>query len=326
MEDARSFYIARGNGFGIRAMNLDYDSEERYFKIGFTQKDMYNKIAKIRTSKAFESDSQAAILYLESKAFYEQKFHYRDVLVFDTTYKTNAYGKPVVLFVGANNHSATCVFGAALLLDKTITPYKWAFTKLMDSMGIKHPISIMTDGDEAMQQAIDEVFQTVGIGYVDGTREKLFDLFPQIDRALMRLRNNFFTDEYASNSKSPVILSHIKSLEKHASSIYTYCIYCDITKEINDSMKYSHFASWNEENEVEYVLTEYDSPYEKINITKIPESLTFKRWTKSATDDVRIQLQPDDDYSKSVDIARFASVDSATISVTEGAKLKKDSI
>ena len=80
----------------------------------------------------------------------------------------------------------------------------------------------------------------------------------------MRLRNNFFTDEYASNTKSPVILSHMKSLEKHASSIYTYRIYCDITKEINDLIKYSHFAPWNEENKVEYILTEYDSPYKKI--------------------------------------------------------------
>jgi hypothetical protein len=83
---------------------------------------------------------------------------FRDVLVFDTTNKTIAYGKPLVLFAGANNHSATCVFGAALLLDETFTSYKWALTKLMDSMGSKHPLSIPTDGDEAMRQAIDEVF------------------------------------------------------------------------------------------------------------------------------------------------------------------------
>ncbi|KAK0571085.1 hypothetical protein LWI29_010716 [Acer saccharum] len=367
---------------GCQTFEYMVDQKGGYSKIGFTQKDMYNKIAKLRRSKAFESDSQAAISYLESKAFTEANFYCRfntddddrlanifwrdsnslfeykcfgDVLVFDTTYKTNAYGKPLVLFVGVNNHSATCVFGAALLLDETFTSYKWALTKLMDSMGIKHPLSIMTDGDEAMRQVIDEVFPNCqhrvcgwhvarnACAHINGpkkssafrsfifdhidedkfdecwnemikqhglednvwvnmmyekrhrwaetyskghffagmrstqrsesmnnymkeyvcSREKLFDLFPQIDRALMRLRNNFFTDEYASNTKSPVILSHMKALEKHASSIYTYRIYCDITKEINDSIKYSHFAPWNEENEVEYVLTEYDSPYKK---------------------------------------------------------------
>ncbi|KAK3211659.1 hypothetical protein Dsin_016365 [Dipteronia sinensis] len=141
--DARLFYLgyARGNGFGRRATNLDYDNEESHTlkyivkvfiddhsqklatfrkvsshrshrnldeddyaqidiigknfirgcqtfeymvdqkwgnsKIRFTQKDMYNKIAKMRRSKAFESDPQAAILYLKSKAFYEQNLYCR---------------------------------------------------------------------------------------------------------------------------------------------------------------------------------------------------------------------------------------------------------
>ncbi|KAK2661534.1 hypothetical protein Ddye_000108 [Dipteronia dyeriana] len=44
------------------------------------------------------------------------------------------------------------------------------------------------------------------------------------------------------------------------------------------------------------------------NITKIPESLIFKRWMKSAADYVRIQLQPDEDCLKSVVIARFTSL------------------
>ncbi|KAK2655784.1 hypothetical protein Ddye_008836, partial [Dipteronia dyeriana] len=48
--------------------------------------------------------------------------------------------------------------------------------------------------------------------------EKLFEYIPQIDRALMRLRNNFFGDEYVSKCKSPVILRHLKPLEEHASS------------------------------------------------------------------------------------------------------------
>ncbi|KAK3230738.1 hypothetical protein Dsin_002619 [Dipteronia sinensis] len=95
------------------------------------------------------------------------------------------------------------------------------------------------------------------------SREKLFDVFPQIDRALMRLRNHFFANEYASNSKNPVILSHLKSLEQHASSVYTYRIYCDITKEMNISLKYTHVAPWNEENECTYNLTKYGSPETK---------------------------------------------------------------
>ncbi|KAK3229329.1 hypothetical protein Dsin_001210 [Dipteronia sinensis] len=143
VEDARLFYLgyARGNGFGIRATNLDYDREGRVLRRKFNTDD---------------DDSLANIFWRDSHSLFEYKC-FEDVLVFDTTYKKNAYGKPLVLFVDANNHSATCVFGAALLLDEKFTSYKWTLTKLMDSVGNKHPLSIMTGEDEPMRQAIDEV-------------------------------------------------------------------------------------------------------------------------------------------------------------------------
>ena len=44
------------------------------------------------------------------------------------------------------------------------------------------------------------------------------------------------------------------------------------------------------------------------HLRKIPESMMFKRWTKSAARDVLIKLQPDDEFSKGIDISRFASL------------------
>ncbi|KAK2662270.1 hypothetical protein Ddye_000844 [Dipteronia dyeriana] len=41
---------------------------------------------------------------------------------------------------------------------------------------------------------------------------------------------------------------------------------------------------------------------------KIPESMIFKRWTKSAAHDVLMKLQPDDEFSKGIDIYRFVSL------------------
>ncbi|KAL6185797.1 hypothetical protein ACLB2K_041923 [Fragaria x ananassa] len=43
---------------------------------------------------------------------------YSNVLIIDTTYKTNLYRKPLVDFVECNNHRATVVFGFALIRDK----------------------------------------------------------------------------------------------------------------------------------------------------------------------------------------------------------------
>ncbi|KAK3230739.1 hypothetical protein Dsin_002620 [Dipteronia sinensis] len=161
------------------------DQKRGYSQIGFTQKDMYNKIAHKRRSNPFESDSQAVFSYPESKAYSKTNFYYkfnadknymlanifwkdshslfeyqcfRYVLFFDSTYKPNSYDKHLVLFVGASNHIVTYVFGAAILFDETFTSYKWALIAIMDSMGNKYPLCILTDKDETMRLAIDDVF------------------------------------------------------------------------------------------------------------------------------------------------------------------------
>ncbi|KAK0573511.1 hypothetical protein LWI29_009336 [Acer saccharum] len=70
---------AMGKNFIRGCQTFEYMADQKggYSKIGFTQKDMYNKIAKMRRSKVFESDSQVAISYLESKAFTEPNFYCR---------------------------------------------------------------------------------------------------------------------------------------------------------------------------------------------------------------------------------------------------------
>ncbi|KAK2649176.1 hypothetical protein Ddye_016665 [Dipteronia dyeriana] len=93
------------------------------------------------------------------KEEYQSNEFFGDVPFFNITYKINAYAKPLVLFVGVNNHRTTCVFGVRLLSDETVQSYIWVFNTLMNSMDHKHPISILTDRDEAMRQAIDDISQ-----------------------------------------------------------------------------------------------------------------------------------------------------------------------
>ena len=80
-----------------------------------------------------------------------------DVLVFDTTYRTNAYKKPFVILAGVSNHFMTTIFGCALLPDETMETYTWVLEMLMEAMDGKRPISVVTDGDRAMRQAIKRV-------------------------------------------------------------------------------------------------------------------------------------------------------------------------
>ncbi|KAI9164886.1 hypothetical protein LWI28_003998 [Acer negundo] len=192
--------------------------------------------------------------------------------------------------------------------------------------------------------------------------EKLFEFIPQIDRALMWLRNNFFGDEYVSKCKSSVILSHLKPLEEHASSVYNYQIYLDVAEQIMHKSKYTHIVVEEEDNCRVYHLSIYQFPDKKRKVfyhldrvgvqefdkdgvwdsekhnrhliscdcnlfegkgipcrhmfyvmkveyfKKILESMIFKRWTKSAALDVLIKLQPDDEFSKGIDISWFTSL------------------
>ncbi|KAK9911237.1 hypothetical protein M0R45_035158 [Rubus argutus] len=81
-----------------------------------------------------------------------------DVLIFDSTYKTNIYKRPLCMFVGTNNHRATILYGCAILWNEQIDTYTWLLETFLESMNGKMPVSVLTDGDESMHRAIVDVF------------------------------------------------------------------------------------------------------------------------------------------------------------------------
>ncbi|KAK2638517.1 hypothetical protein Ddye_026312 [Dipteronia dyeriana] len=122
----------------------------------YLQSNVYSEISFYCRFSTNEKDRLANIFWGDSHPLFKHRC-FGDVLIFNSTYKTNAYAKPLVLFVGVNNHRVTCVFGV-LLSDEIMQSYIWVLNTLIESMGHKHPISILTDGDEAMRQAINEIF------------------------------------------------------------------------------------------------------------------------------------------------------------------------
>ncbi|KAL4287827.1 hypothetical protein AHAS_Ahas19G0225100 [Arachis hypogaea] len=76
---------------------------------------------------------------------------------FDSTYHSNKYKKPSVVFSDSNNHKQTSIFGFALLEDEEVQTYRWVLLNLLDVMGQKKPYVVVTNGDKAMHAAIAEV-------------------------------------------------------------------------------------------------------------------------------------------------------------------------
>ncbi|XP_034690565.1 protein FAR1-RELATED SEQUENCE 5-like [Vitis riparia] len=135
----------------------------------------------MRRSEIKDGDAEAALAYLCGKAEMDSSFFYKfnideesrlanlfwadstarmdyacfgDVLAFDTTYRTNAYKKPLVVLVGVNHHHQTVVFGCALLIDESVGTYEWVLETFLEAMMNKKLISVVIDGDKAMRKAI----------------------------------------------------------------------------------------------------------------------------------------------------------------------------
>ncbi|KAL4314646.1 hypothetical protein AHAS_Ahas15G0105900 [Arachis hypogaea] len=144
-----------------------------YLLVGFL-KDAYNYIDKQRCEQIVDGDVESTIAYLEGKAKADSMLmaqynltkdrmlanmfwadggsrldyqYFGDVLAFDSTYKKNKYNRPL-----------TKIFGFGLVLDETIGSYTWLLKSLLEVMCQKMPSVVVTNGDEAMREAVRVVF------------------------------------------------------------------------------------------------------------------------------------------------------------------------
>ena len=113
---------------------------------GFYYSIQYDKDKKVRC--VFWADVQARLYYDTCG----------DCISFDTTFLTNRYNLPFAPFVGVSPHANTYLFACAFIVNEQAGTFKWLFEQFLHAMGGKHPISIITDADKAMENAIPLVF------------------------------------------------------------------------------------------------------------------------------------------------------------------------
>ncbi|XP_026663036.2 protein FAR1-RELATED SEQUENCE 5-like isoform X2 [Phoenix dactylifera] len=65
--------------------------------------------------------------------------YFGDAVCFDTTYRSNNYGRPFAQFIGVNHHMQMVFFGAALLYNETTESFKWLFETFKAAMSGKQP-------------------------------------------------------------------------------------------------------------------------------------------------------------------------------------------
>ncbi|XP_015959834.1 protein FAR1-RELATED SEQUENCE 5-like [Arachis duranensis] len=137
-----------------------------YGMLRFIKQDLYNYVHRQRVVRICDGDAGASISYLEGKTNADMitAVHYTrtadnrlgslfwadgemmsdyqlfgNVLAFDSTYRSNKYRKPLVVFSGSNHHKQTSIFGFALVEDEEFRTYRWLLLNLLDVIGQKKP-------------------------------------------------------------------------------------------------------------------------------------------------------------------------------------------
>ncbi|XP_028108309.1 protein FAR1-RELATED SEQUENCE 5-like [Camellia sinensis] len=128
-----------------------------YENVCFIRTDLHNHIQAKRRAEVEDGDAQGALVYLcakldvdahsKSRADYAK---FGDVLIFDSTYRTNAYKKPFVMLAGVTSHFRTAIFACVLLANETIDTYTWVLETFTEAMGNKAPMSVLTERDKMM--------------------------------------------------------------------------------------------------------------------------------------------------------------------------------
>ncbi|KAG4921275.1 hypothetical protein JHK86_050088 [Glycine max] len=125
----------------------------------------YNHKQDVRISKGGLNEFVNAIgdtdVDEDEDEFEEKPSVFGDVIGFDATYSKNKFLCPFVIFSGVNNHNQTVIFATALVSDETEQKYVLLLEQFVDAMKGKAPVSVTTDGDLAMKNAIKSAFPYV---------------------------------------------------------------------------------------------------------------------------------------------------------------------
>ena len=82
--------------------------------------------------------------------------YFGDVLILDTTFKTDRYNMICAPFLGLNHHRQHVLFGCAFLLDESRESFTWLFETFMKAMGRRQPKTIFTTECRAIVMAVEK--------------------------------------------------------------------------------------------------------------------------------------------------------------------------
>ncbi|XP_021774614.1 protein FAR1-RELATED SEQUENCE 5-like [Chenopodium quinoa] len=219
---------------------------------------------------------------------------YGDVVVFDTTYRTNRHNLICAPIVGINNHWKNCMFGCAFIRDEKIESFVWLLETFKKSMGGKCPISIFTNQDQAMCSAIQKLpyfsknisdynsglsrveFETEWNSMIekynlqeDSWFQRIYDLKAKTSSQLIsslpnevkRWRSTEKHDEFSRSKSTASSAIPLSGLLKHASEIYTLSLFTDFEEEFGYFIATTSKLLWQNGSTLFYLVEIESEPW-----------------------------------------------------------------
>lgn len=115
----------------------------------------------------WDENNKLSALFWRDSLMLEDYSLYGDLVIFDTTYRTNRYNLVCAPFVGLNNHKHNVMFACAFIADEKKSTFTWLLETFKKSMKQKVPETIFTDQDKGMMGAIKKVLYCFLYCFID---------------------------------------------------------------------------------------------------------------------------------------------------------------
>ncbi|KAE8691989.1 hypothetical protein F3Y22_tig00110864pilonHSYRG00357 [Hibiscus syriacus] len=267
-----------------QVMNYLTQQAGGYHNVGFTHKDLYNALQRGKAKEIVDGDVNALIAYFDYKKHDDPEFFmtysvdesgalynliwsdyisrsdytcFDDVIAFDTTYKDNLYGRPIMPIVGVNHHHNTILFATAIIADETSQSFE-GISNLLSLMlstyyvlGIfltmhkltlviknlqQHSQNAWLPGGQPRNLIFNGVrlFQNSTSKNIHGCesmnaslaialkhKKTYLDVVRTIEDGISRMRMNELKADYLSYHTKPFQITKLVDLESHAAAIFT---------------------------------------------------------------------------------------------------------
>ncbi|KAE8733134.1 hypothetical protein F3Y22_tig00001509pilonHSYRG00017 [Hibiscus syriacus] len=213
-----------------QVMNYLTQQARGYHNVGFTHKDLYNALQRGKANEIVDGDVDESgalhnLIWFDSTSRSDYTC-FGDVIVFDTTYKDNLYGRPIMPIVGVNHHHNTIVFATAIIVDKTSQSFEIQRRKV--SMGEKGNTQHVWAQAYLTGHFFANIRSTQRCESINASLaialkhiKAYLDVIHAIEDGISRMRMNKLKADYLSSQTKPFQNTKLVELENHTAEIFT---------------------------------------------------------------------------------------------------------